>query len=154
MYEMQRWDCGTPITTTRMNHIEKGIYDASLNGGIGPTGPTGPEGPAGPTGPTGPAGQSYETDYQMEEVQVGTWVTGEPIYRTILQGTVTEVDVPTLIGTIPGINTTITARCVIDNEVAYLISIDDADREDIMVSFNDERFINKPFYLIVEYTKK
>ena len=53
----------------------------------GPPGPEGPQGPAGPKGepgPQGPPGENARAVYSTEEIRIGTWIDGRPLYhRTI-----------------------------------------------------------------------
>ena len=61
-YEKQTWnndDPSTPLSASRLNHIEDGIANVELT--PGPEGPQGPEGPAGPSGADGAKGAKGDT---------------------------------------------------------------------------------------------
>lgn len=61
-YEKQTWkndDPSTPLSASRLNHIEDGIANVELT--PGPEGPQGPAGPAGADGAKGAKGDKGDT---------------------------------------------------------------------------------------------
>lgn len=127
-------------------------------------GPQGPQGETGPQGEPGADGQMLDV-YSTEEIVVGTWIDGKPIYRVVMIGT-----------TPSAINTTQTAaaswtnmECLVDvkGSIVGSVSYPTIKRPitdtsvfavwPTAVTLNmrvlSAEYISRPFYMAVEYTK-
>lgn len=143
-------------------------------GPVGPQGPPGPQGPTGPTGPQGPAGPSgsgsNQQVYSTSEVRIGTWIDGKPLYRIVLQGST-----PSTAGTASITVATTTNNKYVKNmyglwaysgltymEPLNLPGIPGHEQISMRCWYNNghiemattnSAYTNKPFWVVLEYTK-
>lgn len=149
---------------------EKG--DPGPSGPPGPQGTQGPPGPQGekgekgdpgPEGPQGPPGNASgggsEVVYSTEEVHIGTWINGEPLYRK-------HFFVENVAGSEQIINIGVTIDTVVSSygsvfNGAYIVSVPYQDRNGSVYTYFDSQNIHvansghtySKLNLILEYTK-
>lgn len=70
--------------TLRLKSGERVLSEVRITGGSGIPVP-GPQGPPGPQGEQGPPGESGGEIYSTEEVRIGTWIDGKPLYAKTVQ---------------------------------------------------------------------
>lgn len=150
-YEKQTWqnDSAPYINNDNLNHIEEGIYDASV-------------------------GVENMGAYSTTETVIGTWVDGKPIYRKVVQLTSTSLssskwlyidvsndNIETIIDVKGTVNLTSTLgtknqliqRTVTDAITTYGIGLGDMNSTQIGIQFGTSYTQLNSGYLIYEYTK-
>lgn len=107
---------------------------------------------------------SESNTYSTNEIEIGRWIDGKPIYRKVLSGTthatagtVTSIDITSL-----NVDTVVNYRSVVNwngtgymtdgyygSSTAYLMAYANSNTEFRIYS----RYASRPYYLILEYTK-
>jgi len=105
---------------------------------------------------------SSEEVYSTEEVRIGTWIDGKPLYRRVISGTTpTKANSWTVVATVPNIefkfangnslgkngnHTAIPGNLIL----MFVSNTNNTIHFDVA---GDSNYLNSPFELIVEYTK-